>query len=267
MSEFLDKMMRSQRAKMAKVGAAERATMREQALAVRSGAVAHRFYAALAKEGQANIIAEVKRSSPSVGAIATGADVLETARRYELGGAAAISVLTESEYFGGSLQDLKVAAAHVGAPLLRKEFVVDEHQIYEAAACGASAILLIVAGLEAATLLRLRRVAEEELGMDALVETHTADELRAAIGSGARVLGVNNRNLQTLQVSLDNARAMATLLPRECVGVCESGLKTVGDVVEMRGLGYQAFLIGETLMRAADPAATLRAFAQAGRAR
>jgi len=266
-SEFLEKMMRSQRAKISAVTGDERERVREAAYAARATAEKHRFYAALARTGEANIIAEVKRSSPSVGAISLGASVVETAQRYERGGAAAISVLTEGEYFGGSLDDLRLAAASVKTPLLRKEFIVDAHQIHEAAALGASAILLIVAGLEARELTTLRRVAEEEFGMDALVEAHSPDELRVAIDCGARLLGVNNRNLQTLKVSLDNARAMAKLLPSTAVGVCESGLKTAADIAEMRGLGYKAFLIGEMLMRAKDPVATLGELRRAGDAR
>lgn len=258
MSRFLQEITAAKRAEMSRVTAKQRAATREEALASASGREAHRFATALSRKDRINVIAEVKRSSPSVGAIRMDADVLDTVRTYEQAGAAAISVLTEPQYFGGSLDDLSAASAAVSVPLLRKDFIVDEHQIYEAAANGASAVLLIVAALGEDELSLLRVLAEEQLGLDALVEVHAEDEMETAIACGASIIGVNNRNLQTLQVSLDTSRQLAKLKAPGITLVSESGLRTRNDLVELRELGYDAFLMGEVFMRAGDAGATLR---------
>lgn len=258
MSEFLNKMMASQRARMSRVSEAERESAMLAARESRAKSKPHVLCEALSRRDRTNIIAEVKRSSPSVGAIRKEADALQVALAYGRAGAAAISVLTEGEYFGGSIDDLQRVAGQVKVPVLRKDFVVDAHQVYEAAACGASAVLLIVAGLERDELIALLALAEDELGMDALVEVHSADELVVASELGARIIGVNNRNLQTLKVSLDTSRELIKLAPRDSLMVSESGLRTAEDVRELKALGYHAFLIGEALMRSGDCEGTLR---------
>jgi indole-3-glycerol phosphate synthase len=218
------------------------------------------FRAALAGTDRTNIIAEIKRASPSKGIIRASLDAAAQARRYVAGGAAAISVLTEPEYFQGSIPDLMNVRAAVEVPLLRKDFIVDEFQILEAAAAGADAILLIVAALSGQELERLRSFAEDELGLDALVEIHDAGELQRAVDAGASVIGVNNRDLRSLEISLDTSRQLAAAKPLGSVFVAESGMSSRAEIDELKGLGFDAFLIGETLMRSGDPAATLEAF-------
>jgi indole-3-glycerol phosphate synthase len=186
------------------------------------------------------------------------ADVTGIARSYEAGGAVAMSVLTEEDYFAGSLDDLRTVKATVDLPVLRKDFMFEEYQIYEAAAAGADAILLIVAAINDETVSSLRRLAEEELRMDALVEVHTADEMKRAIACGATIIGVNNRDLRTFEVSLETSIALATQAPRESVLISESGLKSSNDLQRLRDAGYRGFLIGETLMRAPKPDEALR---------
>jgi indole-3-glycerol phosphate synthase len=231
--------------------------LREQAMAARRAVEPHRLRGAL-QRGGLNIIAEIKRASPSKGLIR--ADVLPSllALAYESGGAAAISVLTEEERFQGSLDDLREVRAAVGIPVLRKDFIFDEFQLYEAAEAGADALLLIVATLDDETLERLNRLTEDDLGMDALVEVHTSEELRRALDSGASLIGVNNRNLQTFEVSLDVSAQLAQEMPRDVTRISESGLRTGADLNHLRALGYDGFLIGESLMRAPDPGHALR---------
>ncbi len=258
-SAFLDRITATKRDAMSAVSADVRRSTRNAAFdVVAKREDKHSFLSALRREGRVNIIAEVKRSSPSAGAIREAAKAVDTAKLYEHAGAAAVSVLTETEYFNGSLQDLRDVGAVVRLPLLRKDFTVDRHQIYEAAAAGASAILLIVAALDPAELRELRMVAEDELGLDALVEAHSEGEVEAALACGATIVGVNNRNLQTLHVTLDTSRRLANYIVDGKVFVAESGIKTTADIQSLSELGYRAFLIGETLMRADDPAEALR---------
>lgn len=231
--------------------------MRGQALEVRSGAQAHALRSALEGSG-INIIAEVKRASPSRGVIRAEVNPAGLARLYEAGGAAAISVLTEEDRFQGSLADLREVRAAVSLPLLRKDFIFDEYQLYEAAAAGADALLLIVAALDDETLTRLRRLTEEELRMDALVEVHTKDELQRAIKCGAGLIGVNNRDLRTFEVSLDVSLKLAQDMPRDVLFISESGLRTADNLKRLHEVGYRGFLIGESLMRAEHPDRALR---------
>ncbi|HEY1404329.1 MAG TPA: indole-3-glycerol phosphate synthase TrpC, partial [Pyrinomonadaceae bacterium] len=163
------------------------------------------------------------------------------------------------DHFRGSLEDLREVRAATSLPLLRKDFVVDEWQLYEAAAARADALLLIVAALDDATLARLRQIIEDELGMDALVEVHTGEELRRAGASGATLIGVNNRNLHNFEVSLETSVELAGHAPPGALLVSESGLRTHADLRRLKSLGYRGFLVGETLMRAGDPAGALRA--------
>ena len=235
------------------------ARKRERVREAKSRARPHAFRRALQGDG-INVIAEFKRRSPSKGMIREGADPIEIARAYQAGGAVAMSVLTEEDYFAGSLEDLRQVKATVDLPVLRKDFIVDEYQVYESAAAGADAILLIVAALDDELLLRLRRLAEDELQMEALVEVHTSEEMRRAVACGAKLIGVNNRDLRTFEVSLETSLSLAREAPSEALLISESGLKTSDDLQRLRDAGYRGFLIGETLMRADDPAAALRSF-------
>ncbi len=233
--------------------------VRAQALAVRSSAQPHRFWEALSDAAAVKIIAEIKRASPSKGLIRDGIDPADLARSYEAAGAAAISVLTETDNFQGSLCDLTRARSAVSIPLLRKDFIVEAYQVYESAAAGADAILLIVAALDDLTLAGLRRLAEEQLEMDALVEVHTAQEFQRATDSGARLVGVNNRDLRTLAVSLQTSIELAQSVPDDTLRISESGIESADDIRRLRQCGYRGFLIGETLMRAPDPGKALEA--------
>jgi indole-3-glycerol phosphate synthase len=212
-----------------------------------------RFEAALAMAGRINVIAECKRRSPSRGVLASQYDPVAIAKTYEAGGAAAISVLTEPTFFDGALGHLTAVRDAVDVPLLRKDFVVDDYQLLEARAAGADAILLIVAALEQSDLLRLQSRAWE-LGLAALVEVHDDEELARAVQSGARLIGVNNRNLRTLAVDVSASDRLAAKLPSGVVGVSESGLQTRGDLERLAAAGYRAFLIGERFMTDPDAA-------------
>jgi len=227
----------------------------------RARARAHAFSARLQTNQQINIIAEFKRQSPSKGAINSGADPVTLTQAYESGGAAAVSVLTEEDYFDGSLDDLRAVRSAVRLPILRKDFIFDEYQIYEAAAAGSDALLLIVAVLNDKALIRLRGLTEDELGMDALVEVHTRQELDRALNCGARLIGVNNRDLRTFNVSIATSEELARLVPADVILVSESGLNPEA-VGKLRAVGYRGFLVGEALMTADDPVAALREFNQ-----
>jgi len=224
---------------------------------VRRASKPHALRAALRTEGM-NIIAEFKRRSPSKGVIRADANLKEIVQSYEAGGAVGISVLTEEDYFDGSLDDLRTVKTTVDLPVLRKDFVFDEYQVYESAAAGADAILLIVAALDDELLSRLRRTAEDELGIDALVEVHTSEEMKRAIASGATLIGVNNRDLRTFEVSLNTSLSLAREAPSEALLISESGLRGPDDLRRLREAGYHGFLIGETLMRADKPEQALR---------
>jgi indole-3-glycerol phosphate synthase len=216
------------------------------------------FGKAVRREGQINIIAEVKRASPSRGPLQPGAEVETLARAYAEGGAAAISVLTERRFFLGAPGDLAAAKEAAAPPVLRKDFLVDEWQIYESRALGADAVLLIARLLPDWDLARLLGLARS-LHMDALVEVHAEEEIARAVGAGADIVGVNNRDLATLAVSLETSIRLAERLPAGIVWVSESGIETHADVARLRAAGYGAFLVGERLMRESDPAGALRA--------
>ncbi|HET6973972.1 MAG TPA: indole-3-glycerol phosphate synthase TrpC [Pyrinomonadaceae bacterium] len=235
------------------------AKKRERVREAKARARPHAFRRALQADG-INVIAEFKRRSPSKGMIREGANPVDVAIAYKAGGAVAMSVLTEEDYFAGSLDDLREVKGAVELPVLRKDFIVDEYQVYESAAAGADAILLIVAALDDESLVRLRRLAEDELGMDALVEVHSSDEMRRAAACGAKLIGVNNRDLRTFAVSLETSLSLAREAPSEALLISESGLNSAADLQRLYAVGYRGFLIGETLMRAGDPAAALRSF-------
>jgi indole-3-glycerol phosphate synthase len=223
----------------------------------RASAGPHRLKQALIHRDRVNIIAEIKRASPSKGVISENADPAAISRLYVRGGAAAISVLTEPEYFYGSLNDLIAVRDAVEIPVLRKDFIVDRIQIYEAAAAGADAVLLIAAALSEAELIALLRFTEKELEMDALVEVHTAYELTRAVDAGGKIIGINNRNLHTLEVDLDVSRRVIAHRPEHAVMIAESGIASRSEIQELRARGFDGFLIGETLMRSGDPVGEL----------
>jgi indole-3-glycerol phosphate synthase len=204
------------------------------------------------------IIGEIKKASPSKGVLSDHFDPAAIARTYHQGGAAALSVLTDRQFFQGSLEDLVTARTSAPLPVLRKDFTLHEFHVIEAAAYGADAILLIAALLEESDLRRLREFAELHR-MSVLVEVHNADELDRTIGSGAGIIGVNNRNLHTFEVSLRTSLDLATKIPSGAIRVSESGIHSRADLAQLQDAGYQAFLVGEHLMKSPDPASALRA--------
>mgnify|MGYP003701056429 CR=1 FL=1 len=257
--DFLTEIMALKRARLEQ-SKRERATeeLRAQAEEVRRNSGQHALRHAIDNRGRVNVIAEFKRASPSKGVIRADAGPAQIALAYEAGGAAAISVLTEEDRFQGSLDDLRSVSAMVKIPVLRKDFIFDEYQLYESAAAGADALLLIVAALDDENIAHLRRVTEDELGMDALVEVHTEDEMRRAEAAGATLVGVNNRDLRSFDVSLDVSVQLSKDAPAGMMLVAESGLRSGDDLRQLSALGYRGFLIGETLMRADEPERALR---------
>ena len=217
---------------------------------------ARNFRAALTSAEPA-IISEIKKASPSKGVLLENFNPAAIARMYESGGAAALSVLTDFDFFKGTLDDLVCARLAVGLPVLRKDFTIDEVHVMEAATYGADAILLIAALLDERTMRRFRELAAS-YKMDALVEVHDEAELDRALDSGAGIIGVNNRNLHTFEVTLDTSLRLAKKIPAGVVKVSESGIHSSADVKTLRGAGFHAFLVGEHLMKSPDPAAALR---------
>lgn len=242
----------------------ERVEQRKNALplerlqALREAAAPRGFAKALARPEAVNVIAEFKRRSPSRGIIREGLEPADAARGYERGGAAALSILTEEDHFGGSLQDLREARAATALPALRKDFVVDPYQVWEARAAAADAVLLIVAALDDRTLASLL-TATRDAGLGALVEVHDRAELERALRHDVGVVGVNNRDLRTMAVRLETSLDLASAIPDDVVAVAESGLRTPEDLRRLRDAGFDAFLIGEHLMQAPDPGAALDA--------
>lgn len=214
------------------------------------------FEAALKKPGLA-VICEIKRASPSAGLIAEDFPYLEIAGEYERAGADAVSVLTEPEYFMGGTEYLREIRAQISVPVLRKDFIVDEYQLYETKTLGADAVLLICALLETAVLKRYLEICDT-LGLSALAEAHDEAEVRSAIAAGARVIGVNNRNLKTFEVDIANCIRLRPMVPDSVVFVAESGIKKPEDIRLLRENGVNAVLVGEALMRSADKKAALR---------
>jgi indole-3-glycerol phosphate synthase len=213
---------------------------------------------ALTSGSAPRVIAECKRRSPSRGVLRRDYEPAAIATAYERAGAAAISVLTEPTFFDGSLDHLEAVRRAVSVPVLRKDFIVTEYQILEAKAAGADAVLLIVGALNQDDLVRLSTAARAS-GLDALVEVHDASELDRAMSAGAEIIGVNSRNLRTLEVTLDVTHTLAPKIPRGTVKVAESGLRTREDIAALTADGYDAFLVGERLMTAPDPGAALSA--------
>ncbi len=261
MADILSQIIETKRAEVAT--AKKRVSfpqIREAALAARP---ARNFGEALLREKsdpRARIIAECKSRSPSKGVLISPYNPVALATTYEASGAAAISVLTDLEYFGGNAAHLIEVAKAVDIPVLRKDFIIDEYQIYEARAWGADSFLLLAGVLDHPQLQYFTEIGRE-LGMEPLVESHSAEELEIALETDCLILGINNRSLKTFAVSFDEAEELARLArtsehPR--ILVCESGIKTRADIETMHGQDFNAFLIGETLVRSADPGDTLR---------
>jgi len=214
------------------------------------------FAAALSRDA-VNVVAELKPASPSRGIIREPFDAPALAKALESSGAAALSVLTEGEFFGGSLKNMRDARKQVALPVLRKDFIFDPWQVWEARANDADSFLLIVAALSDTRLGELVALGRE-LKMEPLVEVHTLQELDRALAADARILGVNNRDLKTLNVRVETSYELIEKIPDDCLAVAESGLRTHGDLRNLRSVGFDAFLIGEHLMLAPDPGAALR---------
>lgn len=212
------------------------------------------------------VIAELKKASPSKGVIRGDFQVVELARAMEQAGAAALSVLTEEKHFQGSVENLRLASANVSIPCLRKDFIVDELQMVEARAYGADAALLIVAALNDSELKQLLRAAQD-LQVDVLCEVHDERELQRAVDAGFDIIGVNNRDLRTFQVTLETSLRLNAAIPANALRVAESGIHTGADISRLRSAGYQAFLVGESLMKERDPGQALsKLLADAARA-
>lgn len=251
---------------LAEIVAAKRAEVAERRARVAESELARQaerrqprgFAAALARPGRA-IIAEMKQASPSRGLLRLDYRPAELARGYQAAGARALSVLTDGPYFGGSLQHLAAARAAVGLAVLRKDFIVDPYQVTESAAAGADALLLILAALDDPALRQLFARAAD-CGLDALVEVHSEEEVDRAAALGARLVGVNNRDLSTLLVDVETSIRLRPRLPADVLAVSESGLRSRHDLERLEAAGYQAFLIGEHFMASPDPGAALREF-------
>jgi indole-3-glycerol phosphate synthase len=216
------------------------------------------FAGALWRPGGINIISELKKASPSRGVIRQEYAPAALAATLEEAGAAALSVLTEEDFFSGSLADLKEASRVTKIPILRKDFIVDPWQVWETRAAGADSFLLIVAILEDSTLRELLDLGRS-LKMEALVEVHSREELERALAAGARIIGVNNRDLRDFQVHVETSLKLAEAIPDDCIAVSESGLRSHDDLRRLQLAGYDAFLIGEHVMQSADPGVALRA--------
>lgn len=234
--------------------------MRDKAakLAENEGKFCFPFEKAVAKEG-ISFICEVKKASPSKGVIAENFPYLEIARDYEKAGADCISVLTEPDYFKGDDRFLREINDVVSIPTIRKDFIIDEYMIYEAKTLGASCVLLIAALLDTDTIKRYKEICDN-IGLSALVEAHNGSEIESALAAGARMIGVNNRDLKTFEVDINNSLRLRKLVPEDILFVAESGIKTSRDIRALRDFGVDAVLIGETLMRSSDKGALLNEF-------
>jgi indole-3-glycerol phosphate synthase len=206
-----------------------------------------------------HVIAEIKKGSPSRGILRPDLDPEQLAREYAQGGASAISVLTEADHFFGSLSALTMAKSAVSVPVLRKDFILDSYQVVETRAAGADTFLLIAALLDFGSLGPLINEGRK-WGMEPLVEVHNADEVEMALKADARVIGINNRDLSTFRVDVNISLNLIKHIPRECIAVSESGIKARGQIIQLADAGFRGFLIGESLVTSADPAATIRGF-------
>ena len=252
--DILSKIVKKKRERIAEAKAAyPPALLLRECSGKRAGG---RFREAICRSDRINIIAEIKKASPSKGLICADFDPVKIGKEYTAAGAAAISVLTEEDFFQGSLDILRSVRKITDLPLLRKDFIIDEYQIYEAAIAGADAFLLIASLLESEQITALSALGAE-LGLDSLVEVHTAQELEKVINSRALIIGVNNRNLKTFEVDLNTSIDLARRAPSGAVLVSESGINTADDIERLGNAGYHAFLVGEQLMRSGSPGAAL----------
>jgi indole-3-glycerol phosphate synthase len=254
MATYLDKILDRHR----EVAAADRRPLDALVAEAKACAPTRGFRAALVGGDELRVISEIKRRSPSKGALNADLDPAEMARRYEAGGASCLSVLTDVEHFGGSVADLQVARAACSLPVLRKDFTVSTRDVCDARIMGADCVLLIAAALEPAELADFHALAVE-IGLDVLVEIHDERELEHALAASANLVGVNQRDLITFQVDHERAVRMAGVIPDTAVKVAESGVRGPDDARSLRAAGYDAVLVGETLVTAPDPAAALRA--------
>jgi indole-3-glycerol phosphate synthase len=259
---ILDEILANKRREVAERKARRPLAELERALGMAEPA--DRFGAALRAPG-VSVIAEIKRRSPSGGDLRPGASAAELARTYAANGAAALSVLTDYNYFGSSDDDLRAAQDASGLPVLRKDFLLDPYQVYEARVLGADAVLLIMRALPQAELAHLLRLSHE-LGLEALVEAHSAEEVRRAVDAGARIIGVNNRDLDRLVTDPTLAVRLRPLVPKSAVFVAESGIHEPRQIVELSKAGVDAVLVGEALLRSTDPGGRLRELVAAGAA-
>ncbi len=234
---------------------ADRALVKEDDLMSRRTPQRRGFRLALERKNPA-IIAEIKRSSPSEGAIKESADPTFIARQYEEAGAACLSVLTDKQFFGGSLDDLVSARTTVGLPVLRKDFTLERYHLLQASAHGADAVLLIVAALSDPELLDLMTHAKA-MNLDVLVEVHDEEELDRALALDADLIGINNRNLKTMEVTLDTSLRLGKRIPPGVVAVSESGIRTRDDIARLQDVGFRAFLVGTSLMKQPHPGRAL----------
>ncbi len=262
MATYLDAILAAHRAR----AAADPRSLDGMLDAARQVAPARGFADALRRAAATElaVIAEVKRRSPSKGDLAADLDPAETARAYERGGAACLSVLTDEDHFGGSAADLQAARAAVAVPVLRKDFTVDARDVCDARLMGADAVLLIVAALDDAELADLHRLAVD-LGLDVLVEVHDEPELERALAIGATVVGVNQRDLVTFEVDHDRAVRVGAAMPEGIVRVAESGVRGPADAGALAGAGFHAVLVGESVVTAGDRAASVAELRRAGR--
>jgi indole-3-glycerol phosphate synthase len=221
------------------------------------------FFDAINPKGELKIISEVKHASPSKGVFREDFDPVQIAKSYSRGGASAISVLTDEKYFRGSLSFLKNIRAEVDTPLLRKDFIVDPYQVYEARLFGADAILLIVAALDQTSLSELLELTHS-LQMNAIVEVHDENELDRALEADARIIGINNRDLRTFDVDLNVSINLSKKVPEDKIVIAESGIGSIEDIDRLRGEGIHVFLIGETFMKAPDPGQKLKELIESG---
>jgi indole-3-glycerol phosphate synthase len=255
-ADILDRILATKRAEVAALAP------RREELRARAGDMpaARGFADALRRPDEVRVLAEIKRRSPSAGPIRPGADPAQVARAYRDGGAAALSVLTDREYFDGSLEALQRVREAVELPLLRKDFIVDAVQVWEARAAGADAVLLIVRALEQPVLAELQGLASE-VGLDTLLEVHDGEELERALAVGGRLIGVNNRDLRTFRTDVRLSLRLASGVPREVTLVAESGIRTGEDVERLGAGGVDAVLVGESLMRQDDLRSAVAALA------
>ena len=254
MATYLDKILARHR-ELAAADGRSTAALIDQAMAM---SAARGFRTALADRAQLGVISEVKRRSPSKGDLNASLDPAELARDYERGGASCLSVLTDEEFFGGSVSDLQAARAACSLPVLRKDFTVSEHDVLDARIMGADCVLLIAAALERSELIAFHALATH-IGLDVLVEIHDEVELELALAADATLIGVNQRDLVTFQVDHERAVRMGGVMPDGVVKVAESGVRGPADAASLRSAGYHAVLVGETLVTAGDPAAAIQA--------